>query len=209
MKIWTAATRLLAKSMFRHDFATVQNKIDLFSLGNYKSQIPSAAVQLLIAGEDRRFMSHPGVDVIGIVRAVRNYLVYGRVEGASTIEQQLVRVLTERYERTLSRKIKEIILACATSGTRQKEDTAMAYIFFGYYGWRMNGMLQAQNRHSKKLTEMDEVQLAELIARLKYPEPMKASPQILRRIEARARHLINLKNQKSLQPNTIVRNGTV
>ena len=72
--------------------------------------------KLLISGEDHRFFYHLGFDIIAIARAVRNRLLYGRIEGASTIEQQLVRVLTNEYQRTFSRKIKEILLATYPTG---------------------------------------------------------------------------------------------
>src|ERR1700686_1168007 len=66
---------------------------------------------LLISGEDHRFFDHAGIDFIAVCRAVWRGHVLRRREGASTIEMQLVRVLTGRFERTLVRKIREAGLA--------------------------------------------------------------------------------------------------
>lgn len=68
-------------------------------------------VAFLVVGEDHRYYSHPGFDVVGICRAIYRDAFLGKREGASTIEQQLVRVFTEDYRFSISRKIKEIYLA--------------------------------------------------------------------------------------------------
>lgn len=68
-------------------------------------------VRFLIVAEDNRFYNHPGYDVVGICRAIYKDVCKGKREGASTIEQQLVRVLTGDYRFSVRRKIKEIYLA--------------------------------------------------------------------------------------------------
>ena len=77
-----------------------------------REYVPSLILKrLLISGEDHRYFLHPGFDVIAICRAIWRRLAWGVREGASTIEQQTVRVLKGRYERTLRRKVHEILLA--------------------------------------------------------------------------------------------------
>src|SRR5690348_10551479 len=72
---------------------------------------PSWIVQaLLISGEDHRFFGHCGIDPIAVCRAIWRGVVLGHREGASTIEMQLVRVVTGRFERTLTRKLREAAL---------------------------------------------------------------------------------------------------
>lgn len=61
-------------------------------------------VAFLVEGEDHRYYKHIGFDVIGIGRAIYRDVFLGKREGASTIEQQLVRVLTEDYRYSLRPK---------------------------------------------------------------------------------------------------------
>jgi len=71
-----------------------------------KTNVPEIIVRALVAGEDHRFYQHSGVDFIGILAALRRSMWQRRIYGASTINQQLIRVLTNRYERTLKKKNK-------------------------------------------------------------------------------------------------------
>ncbi len=68
-------------------------------------------LDLLVLGEDHRNRYHIGFDIIAITRAIYRRVTTGLKEGASTIEQQLVRVITADYSMTFSRKLKEILLA--------------------------------------------------------------------------------------------------
>lgn len=146
------------------------------------------AVNALIAGEDRRFMNHRGVDTKGLVRALGVYVSRREVQGASTITQQLVRVVTHDYRRSLQRKAKELCIACAVDRRFAKRDQAELYLLLGYYGWRMNGLRQALGR-LKFALPLNQDQAALLVARLRYPEPTTASPNQLSRIERRASYI--------------------
>lgn len=150
---------------------------------------PIIAQRLLVSGEDHRHARHPGFDLIAIGRACWRWLSRGTHEGASTIEQQIVRVLTERYERTLVRKLREIVLATLVAQRYPKRCLPAVYLAIGYYGWRMNGYSQACRRlglssHSPSLDEA-----ARLVARLKYPQPRKSSAHKESQIERRGKHL--------------------
>ena len=92
-------------------------------------------VHALIAAEDRRNPFHPGIDPIGIVRAICARLTESKLQGASTIEQQFVRVVSNRYEITLPRKIREQILAIAVSRRRRKDQISSAYLAVAHYGF--------------------------------------------------------------------------
>jgi membrane peptidoglycan carboxypeptidase len=150
------------------------------------------AQELLISGEDHRFFSHPGFDVIAICRAIYRRVCYGVVEGASTIHQQIVRVLTANYERALSRKIREILLATLVTTIVPKKDLPGLYLRIGYYGWRMNNYREACSRLGVNPASISLVEAARLVARLKYPEPQKHSANRSSQIERRARHLLSL-----------------
>ena len=92
--------------------------------------------KLLIAGEDHRFNRHPGVDAVALCRAVWNTYFHGSRQGGSTIAMQLVRTLTGRYERTVLRKISEIVLAVCVTQHVPKGRIPLLYLWCAYYGWR-------------------------------------------------------------------------
>jgi 1A family penicillin-binding protein len=95
--------------------------------------------QAIIATEDKRFYQHPGVDPIGITRAVwQNVKEQSIISGASTIPQQLARTVflspEERAQRTLWRKIKEAVLATEITRRYPKDIILEVYLNTIYYG---------------------------------------------------------------------------
>ncbi|UVT16198.1 MAG: PBP1A family penicillin-binding protein [Nitrospira sp.] len=99
-------------------------------------EIPKALTQAVIATEDARFFEHPGLDAIGMLRAAWTNIRHGgkKVEGASTITQQLARSLFLSSERSYERKIRELILAYkmeVVSGKEQILETYLNQIYFG------------------------------------------------------------------------------
>ena len=149
-------------------------------------------IRVLIAGEDRRFGRHVGIDLKGIMRAIWRLFRNGQLQGASTIEQQLVRVLTKDYRKTMARKLKESILALRLSTVVPKRDIPGIYICRAYYGWRMNGLFQGANRLNIDLTQIDYAHAAQIVARIKFPEPQHPSPDTSARIQQRVRHLVSV-----------------
>ncbi len=146
------------------------------------------AVNALIAAEDRRFMSHSGVDVRGVARAFAVYVSRRRLQGASTITQQLVRVVTRDYRRSVERKLKELCIACVVDRRVSKIDQAELYLVLGYYGWRMNGLRQALLRLSFALP-LKRLEAAQLVARLRYPEPASPTLEQASMINRRANYI--------------------
>lgn len=144
----------------------------------------------LISAEDHRFYYHFGFDIIAILRAVKNRIIWNKFEGASTIEQQLVRVLTNKYERNLSRKINEIILAYSLKKTLTKREIALIYLNIAYYGSNLEGLNKILNKFGlKPENEINDQICAEVVARLKYPEPAKNSSNKLILIKKRTSHI--------------------
>ncbi len=95
--------------------------------------------QAIVATEDKHFYRHPGVDPIGILRAVwQNVRERDIVSGASTITQQLARGVLlspeERTQRTLKRKIKEAVLATELTRRYSKDTILEIYLNTIYYG---------------------------------------------------------------------------
>ncbi len=97
--------------------------------------IPDHFKDAIIAVEDRKFYSHWGVDMFGILRATVRNLRAGRiVQGASTITQQLVRNLFIMFDVSMSRKIKEGILAIKIERTYSKDEILEMYLNQIYFG---------------------------------------------------------------------------
>jgi penicillin-binding protein 1A len=99
------------------------------------TDIPSDLQLAAIAVEDRRFYRHHGVDPRGVLAALRDNLLGGRiVRGGSTITQQLARNVYLSPKRTLGRKLQEMILALQIERTFSKEEILELYLNQVYYG---------------------------------------------------------------------------
>ncbi len=115
------------------------------------ADIPQSLTQAVIAVEDARFFEHPGLDVIGILRATwTNLRRGGRVEGASTITQQLARSLLLSPERTFVRKFKELILAYKIEVILSKEQILEMYLNQIYFGQGAYGVAAASQTYFGK-----------------------------------------------------------
>lgn len=171
-------------------------------------------VTMVVHAEDHRFSRHHGVDFIAICRASWRTLLCRRREGASTIAMQLVRVLTGRYERTLSRKLLEMYLAMRLTKYIKKNDIPKLYLFVAYYGWKMNGLVQLSYRLNIDLSNLTDYEAAYIVARLKYPEPQKYNQNRHDKILARTKHILSrtMTRAEARQPQLMQegdKNGTV
>ncbi len=123
-------------------------------------QISPYLINGTVATEDERFWQHPGVDPIGIARAVlQNVEGGGVVSGASTIPQQLVRLVLlspeERTQVTLSRKIREAVLASEVSRRYSKKEILEIYLNEINYGNLAYGIeAAAETYFGKKAGEL-------------------------------------------------------
>lgn len=163
---------------------------------NYKRSVRPHLSPLLIAAligaEDRRFYAHSGVDPFAIMRAFYMILLKRQIMGASTIEQQLVRTLTGRYERRLGRKIREILLATRVTVIIPKREIPGVYLSVAYFGWGMNGVKQACERLGLQMGSLSLRQAASIVARLKYPEPQVAPVARTLQIAVRTDYIMRL-----------------
>ena len=97
--------------------------------------LPPHVVQAVMAAEDRRFYDHFGADVWGILRAFYHNIRAGRVvQGGSTITQQLAKNLFLKPDRTLRRKVQEMIMALWLEGQFTKDQILSAYLNRVYLG---------------------------------------------------------------------------
>jgi len=164
---------------------------------------PSSLMKTFILAEDRRFFDHFGFDCRGIARALYMYLKGGRLSGASTIDQQLVRTLRARYERSLSRKISEIMLSIALQRHFSKSQILQCYLEVAYFGWRMNGYRQAIKRLGMVERDLTLKQASQITAMLKYPLPRKPSDFRLQQIEVRQRYIQKIVSKGNSVPQCI------
>lgn len=115
------------------------------------AEIPERLRRAVIAVEDVRFFEHPGLDYIGMLRAAwTNVRRGGKVEGASTITQQLARSLFLSSERTFDRKVRELILAYKMELVLTKEQILELYLNQIYFGQGAYGVASAAQTYFGK-----------------------------------------------------------
>jgi len=119
-------------------------------------QIPEQVKKAFISVEDVRFYYHPGVDLIGIVRAMWSDIrAGGIVEGGSTITQQLARMLFLQPERSVKRKLKEAALSILIEKQYTKDEILGLYLNQAYFGTRAYGIEAAsQTYFGKSVNEL-------------------------------------------------------
>ncbi|MCQ2753538.1 MAG: PBP1A family penicillin-binding protein [bacterium] len=130
-------------------------------------EVPEQLVQALIATEDKNFYKHSGYDILGLVRStVANVLAGHVVQGASTITQQLSRILFLSNEKTFTRKIKELQVAAQIEKTISKDKILEMYLNNVYLGSGAYGVKGAARIYfNKGLNELTLPEMA-LIAGL-------------------------------------------
>ena len=124
----------------------------------YKS-IPIIVINSFLSAEDKNFFSHPGVDAKGVVRAVvnniSNMMSSKRLEGASTITQQVAKNFLLTNEVSLNRKIKEAILAFRIERVLTKERILELYLNQIYLGEGTYGVASASlGYYDKPISEL-------------------------------------------------------
>ena len=134
--------------------------------------MPKRVLQAFVAAEDQRFFTHPGVDFVGVMRAViANIANPGkRPEGASGITQQVAKNFLLTNQATLARKIREAILAFRIEETYSKERILELYLNEIYLGSGNYGVAQAAiNYFDRSLGELTLSEIAYLAALPKAP----------------------------------------
>ena len=123
--------------------------------------IPDNLKKALIATEDKNFYRHHGYDISGLARSTVQNVIAGRVvQGASTITQQLARVLFLNNERTFDRKLKELFIAARIEKTISKDQILEMYMNSVYLGAGAYGVEGASQIYFDK--HLKDCTLAEL-----------------------------------------------
>jgi penicillin-binding protein 1B len=154
------------------------------------ADVPGHVVDTLIAVEDRRYYSHLGLDPRGIARAIFKTVSGGSVQGGSTLTQQLVKNFFLTSERTLSRKLTEMVMAVLLEVHYSKEEILETYlneVYLGQDGNRaIHGFgLAAPYFFNKPLDRLDLPEAALLVGMLKGPSYFNPRSHPQRALERR------------------------
>jgi monofunctional glycosyltransferase len=185
----------ISVSLLLEVFATKSFRADLdlciAIADKYGASVPSIFVEALIIAEDHRSKLHPGIDVIAMARALWVRATLGQIQGASTIEQQFVRVVSNRYERTPARKLREQMLALMVVRRVNKQTVASAYLSVAFYGSGSVGVKGLNAQFGEDLSLVSFNQALQMVAQLKYPRPPFPTVKWRNKIVTRCKVLLN------------------
>lgn len=141
------------------------------------SQVPRNVVLAVLAAEDADFYEHEGLDYQGILRAVGRDILEGRAaQGGSTITQQVVKLMLLTPERTISRKLRELILARRLENELSKDEILHLYLNHVNFGHGRYGIQEAARYYFGK--NASELTLAESAMLAGVPQaPARLSPR--------------------------------
>ena len=174
----------------REGFSTVftdRNDKVLFEMFEDKNRIPVVIADVpqelkdaTVAVEDKSFYQHQGFSTQGIVRAVFTIAFRGRLAGGSTLTQQLVKNVLLSQERTITRKIKELVLAVAIERRFTKDEILEMYLNEAPYGGTFWGAQSAAkgyfDKDVKELSLVESAIIAGLPQRPSVYNPITGDP---------------------------------
>lgn len=156
--------------------------------------------KMVLVLEDRRFMKHCGFDLRSVAREIIRALFGQRHGGASTIDMQFVRTATGYRERTIKRKIYEMILSVIIQYRYNKIVILRSYLNCAFFGSRLTGADAAASKMFGKCADDLSIDDAAFLASmLVYPRPMNSNKIWRSRVERRARYgmSVYIANKKS------------
>jgi membrane peptidoglycan carboxypeptidase len=170
-------------------YADGKSKIGSFATQNRSdislADLPPSVKWAVIAAEDRSFETNVGFDPKGILRALVNDLRGGSLQGASTITQQYVKILYLNQQQTITRKVKEAIIAIKINQQESKDQILQGYLNTIYFGRGAYGIQAAAHAYfgvdARKLNVRQSAALAAIINSPIYLDPANgaASQQAL------------------------------
>ena len=184
LRIYTADGALLGEFGDEHrDFTPIK-------------EIPQVLKDALLAIEDSRFYEHSGVDYRGVLRALVADLTGGFRQGASTITMQVARNFFLTQEKTVKRKLTEVVLAYRIESALSKDQILELYMNQIYLGQRTHGFASAARTYFNK--RLQDLTLAEAAMLAGIPQnPAKHNPAVSP-VRAKARQGLVLKRMLQL-----------
>jgi 1A family penicillin-binding protein len=151
------------------------------------SDIPDQVQKAFVAAEDKRFFEHHGVDERGMIRAfIGNLTRVGRMQGGSTITQQVVKNLLVGDSVTFERKIREVVVASRLEHTLNKGEILTLYlnsVYLGRGSWGVEKAARAYfGKHAKDLTLAEGAVLAGLTRGPSYYGPDRSAARTRERL---------------------------
>ncbi|TMH19415.1 MAG: penicillin-binding protein, partial [Betaproteobacteria bacterium] len=160
-------------------------------------EVPEIMRRAILAAEDERFYQHGGVDYISVLRAALTNVASGSQQGAGTITMQVARNFFLTRERTLTRKLREVLLAYKIEANLSKDQILELYVNQIFLGQRAYGFAAAaQIYFGKPLGQIDVAEAAMLAGLPKAPSAYNpvANPK-----RARTRQLYVLRRMHELR----------
>ncbi|HVE92245.1 MAG TPA: biosynthetic peptidoglycan transglycosylase, partial [Actinomycetota bacterium] len=134
-------------------------------------RLPEHVERAVLAAEDASFYEHSGVDPSGVVRALFNNIRGGGTQGGSTITQQLAKLNYAGTERTLFRKLREVLYASKLERKYSKDELLQRYLNQVYFGQRSYGLAVAARTFFAASPEaLTPAQAATLAGKIRSPE---------------------------------------
>ena len=163
-------------------------------------QVPKPLIAALIAIEDRKFYTHWGIDPRGIARALFKTVSLQRLEGGSTITQQLVKNFFLTPERTLTRKVNEVLMSLLLELHYGKDEILETYLNEIYLGQDSSRAIHGFGLSShfyfdKPLDKLDLHEVATLVGMVKGPgvyDPRKKPELVMQRRNIVLREMVHL-----------------
>ncbi len=159
--------------------------------------VPQIMRQAILAAEDERFYQHGGVDYLSVARAALTNLTSGTQQGAGTITMQVARNFFLTRERTLTRKLREVLLAYKIEASLSKDEILELYVNQIFLGQRAYGFAAAaQIYYGKPLAQVDVAEAAMLAG---LPKAPSAYNPVVNPKRARTRELYVLRRMRDLK----------
>ena len=132
--------------------------------------VPDVMINAILAAEDERFYSHGGVDYLSVMRAAASNLASGTQQGAGTITMQVARNFFLTREKTITRKLREVLLAWKIEANLSKDEILQLYVNQIFLGQRAYGFAAAaQIYFGKPLRDLSPAEAAMLAGLPKAP----------------------------------------
>jgi penicillin-binding protein 1A len=159
--------------------------------------VPPVLKQAILAAEDERFYQHTGVDYIGVLRAAySNVAQGGKMQGASTITMQVARNFFLSREKTVTRKLYEVLLAFKIESSLTKDKILEIYINQIYLGQRAYGFAAAAQSYFGKT--VDKLTTAEAAVLAGLPKAPSAYNPVVNPTRAKQRQMYVLRRMQEL-----------
>lgn len=150
-------------------------------------EMPQVVKDAVVAAEDRTFWTNSGIDIKGMLRAFYRIARGDDIQGGSTITQQYIKILYLTSDQTVSRKLRELVLANKLNKDESKEDVLEGYLNTIYFGRSAYGIEAAAEAyfgiHASELSVAQAVVLAAVINSPSYFDPYQDPEAEVRLLE--------------------------